>query len=587
MQILQAIFLALLLFGPLALAAYTVFRPVRWPEFDPAKYPIWMGQNLAGVILASFGVFWLWDRPGLEYVFDLGPVSQEFQLVLQISLHRMIWMLAFVLVLAVQAHLTYADLWKNRNTPELRFERALYLAGFHLLGGLALFNERPLLSVLFIETAVLLQHLICLGYDENENRLDRVSYFKRSVLVLFGVLIVAILGSTRLFNADTLIMAGLILYIISLVCYKHPFTNWTRTGWFVLSSLFAFFVFWRVNRLDSWTADPMDAAMVFGVLSVGILFLAALGRDRLTNFFWYVVGVVSLQMFATALSEGGDRILLPMYGIIVILAAQALSTVHMAVDGGKSGPDLWAARIILVLAHLFMVCTLPAATMPRILSGLSADTVGLVLVHLVIFLAAVSLGRLLQFSGAQSETRDSLIKGRVAMAWVVLVVVAGGLLAGGGLEGHNNWALWLDLDARPYLFGVAAATLVGLIIGQLMERGILRLIPKNNLSGGMERLIPVVDPVAVRVNGWIAEAPGMGVHWLVRFFRRRAERASLEWEKIDERFFAETVWRGSVAYAHSMSRLIRLAHQGGARQYVLFGMLGISVGMGIYIMVRG
>lgn len=587
MQILQAIFLAFLLFGPLVLAAYTVFRPAKWPEFDPARYPIWMGQNLAGVMLAAFGVFWLWDRPGLEYVFDLGPVSQEFQLVLQVSLHRMIWMLAFVMVLAVQAHLTYGDLWKNRNTPELRFERALYLAGFHLLGGLAIFNERPLLSVLFIETAVLLQHLICLGYDENENRLDRVSYFKRSVLVLFGVLIVAILGSTGLFNADTLIMAGLILYIISLVCYKHPFTNWTRTGWFVLSSLFAFFVFWRVNRLDSWTADPMDAAIVFGVLSVGILFLAALARERLTNFFWYVVGVVTLQMFAIALSDGGDRILLPMYGIIVLLAVQGLSTVHLAIEGGKAGPDLWFARVLLVLAHLLLVCTLPAATMPRILSGLSGDTAGLVLVHLVILLAGVSLGRLLQFSGSQSEARDSLVKGRVAMAWVMLVVAAGGLLAGGALGGNNNWALWSDLDARPYLFGVVAATLVGLIVGQLMERGILRLIPKNNLSGGMERLIPAVDPVAVRLNGWIAGAPGAGVHWMVRFIRQVAERASLEWEKLDENFFAETVWRGSAAYAQSMSRLIRLAHQGGARQYVLFGMLGFSVGMGIYILVRG
>ncbi len=587
MQILQAIFLALLLFGPMALAAYTVFRPSRWPEYDPASYPIWMGQNLAAVMLASFGVFWLWDRPGLEYVFDLGPVSQEFQLVLQVSLHRMIWMLAFVMVLAVQAHLTYADLWKSRNTPELRFERALYLAGFHLLGGLAIFNERPLLSVLFIETAVLLQHLICLGYDENENRLDRVSYFKRSVLVLFGVLIVAILGSTGLFNADTLIMAGLILYIISLVCYKHPFTNWTRTGWFVLSSLFAFFVFWRVNRLESWTADPMDAAIVFGVLSVGILFLAALARDRITNFFWYVVGVVSLQMFAIALSEGIDRILLPMYGIIVILAVQGLSTVHQVVEGRKSGADLWVARALLALVHLLLVCSLPAATMPRILSGLSGDTAGLVLVYLVILLAGVSLGRLLQFSGTQSEVRDSLAKGRGAMVWVMLVVAAGGVLAGGALGGNNNWALWTDLDARPYLFGMVAATLVGLIIGQLMERGVLRLIPKSNLSAGMERLIPAVDPAAVRLNSFIAGAPGVAVHWVVRSIRQLAERASLEWERLDENFFAETVWRGSTAYAQSMSRLIRLAHQGGVRQYVLFGMLGFSVGMGIYILVRG
>ncbi|NUM87662.1 MAG: hypothetical protein HUU37_00520 [Bdellovibrionales bacterium] len=588
MQIFQSIILLLLLFGPLLVAGYAQFRPAKWPQVDPGGYPVFLGQYAGLCVLSAVVLFWTWNRSGMEYVFDLGPVSREFQLVLQVSRERMIWVLAFVVMQAAQAQLAYSDIWKNHEALDARAVRASLLAGFHLLGTLALLNERPMLSILFIESAVLMQHLICLGYDEGENRQDRVSYFKRAILVLLGILVTVILGSTGLFNADSLIMAGLLLYIFSLVYYKHPFTGWTRTGWFALVQVFALFVLWRMNLMESWAVDAGATSIIFGILSVGMLAWAGLSPGRLGNFFWYSVGLVSYQMFVISLAGGNDRVLLPVHALAVVALVQAQGSMHGGMGSSSSRADLWVARGSVLFSHLLAVCALPGAAMPRVLSRLENDTAGFAVFLLAVLLAGLSVGRLLLFSGERVIPREFLTNARAAALWVLLLIAASAVLAAGQFSGSTNyWMDWADERVRAPLLFVFGATLVGLLMGQLMERGIIRVLPRTNLPGGVDKLMPVVDPLAGRVNGFFSHVPGLMVQWLGDKIQRMVGALSLAWSAADERLFSETVWGGASSYAQSVSRLIRLAHGGGARQYVLYGLIGAALGGAVYVLVHG
>ncbi|MGZ3696365.1 MAG: hypothetical protein ACXVBL_18955, partial [Bdellovibrionota bacterium] len=226
-------------------------------------------EKRAGIVL--FGAMLLTSLIGI-FQFEL-PVKMEFLLPLSTDnsgyfeptflMHwlRFAWLfLSSYVLLGLVVFDGISSFSGKRGT--LRF---LFLSGSFLFLALAYLSENALLSLMFVEITVFLLHSFSLEMGGEEGELERISYFKRNSFLFLGLLAMLGLTAASFFANSSVVLLGVVLYILAFVLSKHNFSEWRYVPLAIVQAGMAFFLLGRVihEEMSGELWIPLTALFAF------------------------------------------------------------------------------------------------------------------------------------------------------------------------------------------------------------------------------------------------------------------------------------------------------------------------------------
>jgi hypothetical protein len=580
--IFQYIYAGFLLLFPLIIVTY--FSIVNTDQRHMAWAAVWPKISVTYFILALFaavGVAYLWDRQGFEFYFEMGPMAREFEVSILLSKERLIWVFAFSIIMLFQA-VTFLDDYFMENT-EANLRRPLLFAFFSLFAILALLAGRALLSVLFLEGALFLLHLIKTDYDRSEENLDHVSFFKRALFVVLGLVVMVALSAGKVFPDDAIFIAGFVLYLMSFLFHQHGFMSWNRGSWFAYLLFFALFIFWRLYQAEAKAPEFTLVAFIFTALSAVFAVVGAISPRRLRSFYWYCISIASLQFFtlfsSTAFERGGWAMaaLLLVFGLLLMNGV--LRGLGQAIDQGWQIFGLFAVGLI----HLLIIGLVPGIGWIQ-LQRLEGDGVAYLTAHLVcIFLLSLNLGRLLDPSVYKIKSENGppfsifIFRTTLFLALVLLFLqqMIGVEFSGIGVSAWEE--LIQFANTKRGLLGTAAlCVFFGMLIGAIASRNSFFSGFLKNREKSEADKAPRIDPRIGTGNAFLAEKP----RHFIEIARQWLQAVGQSWStRLQEAntAYENRVWQECAGLGRSFSMLVRYMHGGSVQYYLFYGLIALCV----------
>lgn len=534
-------------------------------------------ERRAGLIL--FGLMSLTSLIGL-FQFEL-PVKMEFLLPLSTDNSgyfeptfvmvwtRYVWLLLSSLVLTGLVLFDGDSAFGGSRGP-LRF---LFLSGTFLFLALAYLSENTLLTLMFVEITVFLLHSFGLEMGGEEGELERISYFKRNSFLFLGLLAMLGLTAANLFTNSSIVLLGMVLYVIAFILAKHNFSDWRYVPLTMLQAATAFFLLSRVIHEDMSGELWVPLSVLFASATVLFCALSFLATNALNASFWMIFAVLGYLLLLRFSSNKPEEAIWGSFEAMGLLASYALSlVVRFARNSRQSGQPV--ALLVFAVLLLAMI----TGVLPMQLGGGHAESRDTLLkisvLGILAFLISLVAAKALAMAGREEKGPDA----RSTFAWAMLPAAIVVLIQIGALVRlHDGFSGLLDVPGEVLsdisLLVRIAALLVGSLAGYFLGTNARLLQWSSKKEKRMEDLFPRIDPVIVRWNQSAVSAPERAIEWVSERTVTMNSRATSALQEFDRRVFAEKFPGGFSSYGSSLSHLARLLHSGNVRFYLLFGTL--------------
>lgn len=558
----------MLTFGaPLAAIIFFALKGGRGPEAERRAGIFLFGAML---LTAFIGIFQFETPVKMEFLLPLSTdTSGYFEPSLRMHWMRYSWIfLSAYLLLGLSLFDGASAFGGKRGSLRL-----LFLGGTFLFLALALLSENALLSLMFIEITIFLLHSFGMEMGGEEGELERISYFKRNSFLFLGFLAMLGLTVANLFANSSIVVLGMVLYMVAFMLSKHSFSDWRYVPLIVLQAAMAFFLLGRVIHEEMSGELWLPLSALFALATVIFSSLSFLASTTLSATFWMLFGVFGYLLFLRFSSAKPEDISWSAVETMGLLCAYATSLLfRFSRQKGKAGNT--AVLFLLMLILLAIISGLVPFVNLATTHSESRDTplkiamLG-VLTFLLTMVSAKALARSFRQKGGQEET--GFAAAILPAALVICIQLAVLIRAYDGIGGLLQFPVDLLSDVAMLVRG--AGLIVGGLVGLLLGANDRLAAWSSNKEKRMEDFFPRIDPVVIRWNQAAVVAPERGIDWLTLRASGLNARAAHSLQNLDRRLFAEKFPGGFLAYGASLSRLMRFLHSGNIRFYLLFGTL--------------
>jgi hypothetical protein len=347
--------------------------------------------------------------------------------------------------------------------------RFLFLSGSFLFLALAYLSENALLSLMFIEITIFLLHSFSQEMGGAEGELERISYFKRNSFLFLSLLAMLGLTATGVFANSSVVLLGVILYILAFILSKNNFSEWQYVPLAIIQGGMAFFLLGRVIHEEMSGELWLPLSALFAVATILFSTLSFLASTTLSAAFWMIFGIFGYLLFLRFSSVKPEELSWGAYEAMALLACYATTLLFRF---SQQTDRAWQTAI-------FFLCTiymLGIITGVFPLTGIAAshaenhDTIlkisfmG-VLTFLLSLVAARALGRSLR-EGKRPKVKSAFISAVLPAALVILIQLAALFRAYDGLGGLLQFPMDFVSDISLLVRG--SALFVGALAGMLL-----------------------------------------------------------------------------------------------------------------------
>jgi hypothetical protein len=571
---------AITLLAPLAASLYFLLPGRSHPEVA-AKW----GSALFGLLmLVSLIAVARLDKPVLlEFLWPFAAEpSGYFEFTLQLHWIRYVWIFFSSFVLLIFTAFDGLSSFQG----DTRGGKFAFVAGASLFTSLAYLSENVFLSVIFIEFATFLLYALSVSSGEEERDQERISYFKRSWFVFLALLAVLGLSFTRELDLSSIVLLGVVLYIISFIFSRHSFSGWRYLCIALLQAGAAFFLLGRVVGEDMSQELLLPLATLFGVTVAIFSWPAIIAVSSLGSAFWTLFSFLGYLLFLRFSSGRHGEVFWGSYEAIGLLSVLAIGTIlrfgPLAAKGWEKAFSFLCAGVLLaILSGALPGVDIAGARVsmesPIKLAGLGALT----------FLLSMVVGKSLavSFAGDKSKSASQSFFPGLIPALAVLVIEAAGVVKMTDLYGESPFRMGpLYLLTNPHIIVAAAAIAAGLLAGALLGFNSRFRSWARAKELRMESIFPGIDPAILGWNRKIVSLPELAIDRANIGSHRLLSRGASLVQAGDRLFFGEKLYRGVREYSHTLSRATRFFHTGGVRAYVFMGVLITLAASAIFLL---
>lgn len=537
---------------------------------------------MAAVLVLTLAAAFVFPQSGgAVMALDIPVPAPEFEISFVLSLDRIFWIISAAMTLLALLFLNGDSVFKHRE-PVLRY---LYLLGFFNAFSLAILSEKIFPSLMFAEAALFLLHSFALLEGDLENKLERVSYFKRSAFIFLGLVLMIILYSTSLFGMGAIALSGLVLYVLSLIFSKHSYLSWDKNSDMWLLFLMSAFFVWRALTPQLATEMWVPVSMLFALFSAGCLVLSFLSLSRLRSFYWLGLGVMQFVLFLQFVSGEPWS---PRW--VLIDGSQAMTFVLMGhvlmtLDGAKKDLFFWVMRISISFLLFYVVGAIPGLV-SETAKSLAAGGWHIYAPYLVLaFLASLSFIKIIVTGGGIERgggASKALAIGSAAAAFGILLAVN---FVAARLELISADAFFTFRNTEESIVGLSVFPLVllGAVIAVLLCRNKNVMSYLRKREDKMEELLPRVDPALISLNRKFATSPANMIDKAVTRAVGASEAATAAVKNAESAFFESWFWTEMRKYVESASLLVRYLHAGTLTEYYLFALVVMIVAVLFFV----
>lgn len=535
----------------------------------------------SGVAISSLLGFFQFKSPvilGLETGLPLS--SREFELALMLDPSRMGWIFFSSIVLL---GLTFFDGHKIYHGAGKRL-RFIFLAGTAFFSALAFLSERIALSVMFIEITVFLLHGFSIRSGAEEGKLDRVSYFKRGSFVFLGLAAMLVLNALDEFNAESIVLLGIVLYMMSLVFSKHNFLDWQYLPLSLIQSGAAFFLIGRFMAPEMAPDLWLPLAVLFAISVSVFSAMSLLSMGALNSHFWLssaLVGYLLFTRFNSAEPFVGNWGIFEIVGLMCAFALSVLS---------RSGPYIggWVYRTLTTVFGLILLSILcgffPGIELP---GGDAAGGVWRLALHgILTFLVATAVIKTVVFSFKEEPSQPPNVR-KILLAWApsTLVVVLYLVLGAGHEINFLEFLREREINyfSQPAWAFSSAAMALGLATGIFLGTNMRFILWSKNRQKRMEDFVPRVDPLVIGWNRAVVAFPELAMGVLLKHCGEAFMAVAAYFSRFDRDAIGKIPFSGVANYSTSVSMLVRIFHSGNLRFYIYFGIIVSLLAAGIFL----
>ena len=548
-------------------------------------------EHRAGIALFSLalfasliGIFQFTSPVKMEFLLPLATDSSGyFEPSLQLHWLRYTWIFLSAAVLTGMAIFDGSSSFGG-SRGVLRF---LFLSGSLLFLSLAYLSENFLLSLMFIEITIFLLHSFSVEMGGPEGELERVSYFKRNSFIVLGLIAILAVTAANEFTTSSVVLLGVVLYVMAMMLSKHNFSDWRYVPLAIIQAGTLFFLLSRVMREDMSNELWLPLTILFAVATAIFSGLSFLASSTLSASFWMVFAVIGYLFFFRFSSVKPNELIWSGSEAAGLLCAYGMTVLFRF---GQESDQAWK-KVLLFLFALFLLSSI-TGVLP--LAGLAfphgdnhEPVVKSVTMGLLTFLLALVTAKSLVMSfrqGKPSGTNGPFLLSMMPALVATCVVLAALVRA---LESFAQSAfpqVMVDLFADLPTMIRGSALLAGMLTGGLLGSNMRLLNWSAQREKKMEDLFPRIDPVVIRWNQAVAEAPERGLAWLGERAEKYQARGATALQNVDRLVFAEKFPGGLLAYGAGLSRAMRFLHSGNMRFYFFFGTLATILAAALFLL---
>lgn len=520
---------------------------------------------------ALLGMFRFESPVKMEFLLPLATDSSGyFEPSLQLHWIRYAWILLSSAVLGGLAIFDGDSSYVGPRGP-LRF---LYLAGSFLFISLAFLSENFLLSLMFIEITVFLLHSFSVEMGGAEGQLERVSYFKRNSFIVLGLTAMLFLTAANEFTTNSVVLLGVVLYVMSMILSKHNFSDWRYVPLSIIQAATLFFLLSRVMRDEMSNELWLPLTILFAAATIAFSLLSFLASATLNASFWLVFAVIGYLFFLRFSSRNPNELIWSASEATALFACYALTVLfrfgHENNRAWKKGMAFFFAAALLCV----VVGVIPAVNFSSSHSENHDTVFKIVIMGLLSFLLAMVGAKALVVSFHQGKASPTNARFLLALtpAFVAIFMVLGAAIRSVNIYGEDAVAqiageVFSDLPLLIRGAALFAGGLAGVVLGSNSRL----LAWAGHREKNMEDLFPRIDPVVIRWNQTMVEAPERGLAWMGDQLVAFSSRSAQAMQNGDRRLFAENFPGIFLSYGASLSRWIRFFNSGNIRFYFFFG----------------
>lgn len=525
------------------------------------------------MLISIFGLIRFESPVRLEF---LWPFSAEpsgyFEFTIQLHWARYIWIL---FTNAILFGFSAFD-GKNSFRGEGRALKFNFLAGASLCSSLAYLSENVLLSLMFLEIMVFLMHAFGIQANPKEGELERISYFKRSSFLFLALIALLGTAATGEFSTNSVVMLGLVLYVLSFIFSKQTFTDWSQLSVTLIQGGAVFFLISRIIREDMSPELWLPVSTIFAVFGVVFASLSLISVSALGSSFWLLFSMMGYLLFLRFSSGRPED---PFWGTFEAIALCAVYALSSFFRFGKQADQGWKRALYFALSAILLAIVFGA--IPGVdITGARAtleSPIKLVTIGLLSFLISLVVGKsvVVSFSAESGKGEDGLkFLSGILPALTLLLLQIGAVLRITDLYGESPFRMGpAYLLTNPHIATMGAAVLAGLFSGLLLgaNAGFVKRI--RNKERRMEDFFPRIDPMAVAWNEKTFQTPEKGMDWLSKKLSHLSAKSAAWVQNTDNALFGEKLYLRLRGYSDSLSLVTRYFHSGSVRAYMFLGIL--------------